>query len=97
MNDRQVVQNLLQAMTDKLLISSTEFVAALTHFDIKTTYQGVKGDPAWAGLFGHKECFYVDVFSAKHPKGQRYEFDHPDDAAAFAAGVREGDLLEIGS
>ncbi|WP_337263709.1 MULTISPECIES: hypothetical protein [unclassified Serratia (in: enterobacteria)] len=95
MNDRQIVSNLLQALTDKLLYSAPEFAAALAHFDIKTTYQGVKGDPDWAGLFGHKGCFYVDVFSAEHPKGQRYEFDHPDDAAAFATGVREGELPGI--
>ncbi|WP_048795700.1 MULTISPECIES: hypothetical protein [Serratia] len=93
MNDRQVVQNLLQAMTDKLLISSPEFAATLAHFNIITTYQGVKGDPDWAGLCGREASFYVDVFSASYPKGQRYEFHCPGDAEAFAAGARDGEVI----
>ena len=92
MTDRQVVKALLQALTDKLLISSPEFAAALAHFDLTTTYQGVKGDPDWAGLFGQQGCFYVDVFSAEHPKGLRHEFNCPEDARAFAAGVRDGEV-----
>lgn len=58
-------------MTDKLLISSPEFAAILVHFNIITTYQGVKGDPDWAGLLGKKGCFYVNVFSAGYPKGRK--------------------------
>ena len=34
MTDRNVVKTLLQALTNKLLISSPEFAAALAHFDI---------------------------------------------------------------
>lgn len=93
MNDRQVVKNLLQAMTNKLLISSPEFAATLAHFDIQTTYEGVKGDPNWASLSGKERCFYVDVFCAKHPKGLRFEFNCPEDAAAFAGGVRDDDVI----
>ena len=52
----------------------------------------MKGDPDWAGLFGQQGCFYVDVFSAEHPKGLRYEFNCPEDASAFAAGVRDGEV-----
>lgn len=90
MNDRDAVKALLQALTSKLLISSPEFAAALAHFDITTIYEGVKGDPDWAGLFGHKGCFFVDVFSAANPKGLRYDFDCRQDAEAFAAGVHDG-------
>ncbi|MEH3581429.1 hypothetical protein POW01_20525 [Enterobacter cloacae] len=93
MTDRQIITNLLQSLTDRLLVSSPEFAAALSHFDIVTTYQGVKGDPDWAGLFDREGCFYVDVFSGSHPKGLRYDFNCPEDASAFAAGVRDGEVI----
>lgn len=93
MTDRNVVKTLLQALTNKLLISSPEFAEALAHFEIITTYEGVKGDPDWAGISGAKGWFYVDVFSAAHPKGLRYEFDCPEESAAFAAGVRDGEVV----
>ena len=53
-------------MTDKLLISSPELAARLAHFNIITTYQGVKGDPGWAGFYSREASFYMDVFSASY-------------------------------
>lgn len=92
MNDRQVVKNLLQALTDRLLYSSPDFAAALKHFDIKTAYQGTLGNPDFAGL--REASFYVDVFSAEHPKGRRFTFDTPDDASAFFEGVKD-EVVEL--
>lgn len=80
-------------MTDKLLISSPELAAILAHFNIITTYQGVKGDPGWAGFYSREASFYMDVFSASYSKGQRYEFHCPGDAEAFAAGARDGEVI----
>lgn len=93
MTDRNVVKNLLQSLTNKLLISSPEFAAALAHFDIITTYEDVKGNPDLARISGTKGWFYVVVFSAAHPRGQRYEFDCPEESAAFAAGARDGEVV----
>ncbi|MCT4707695.1 hypothetical protein MUA03_17590 [Enterobacteriaceae bacterium H16N7] len=59
MQDRTMVKNLLQYLTDKVLTSSSEFAAALEHFSITTTWQGETPR-------GPDECdraFFVDVFS----------------------------------
>lgn len=92
MNDRQAVTQLMQYLSDKLLTSSDAFAQTLRHFDIQTTYEGIMGDPEFAGFANWKGFFFVDVFSAAHPKGQRFEFDTAEEAKAFASRIRHGEV-----
>lgn len=75
--DQTVIKNLLQYMTDKLLIGSKQFNEAREHFGITTTYQGEIGG-----------SHFVDVFE---PNGQcsRHTFIQKSTADEFA-GIQRG-------
>jgi len=85
MQDRTMVKNLLQYMTDKVLTSSPEFAAALEHFSITTTWQGETP----RGFDERDRAFFVDVFSPDAPTGERHTFSSKEEADAFAAERRE--------
>lgn len=89
--DRQVVKELLQHLTDKCLTSSEEFRTALKHFNITTTWQASN-----KGLT--KTTHLVDVFSPEtidaEPHGKRYAYEDAEYADEFAKTMR-GDRKQV--
>lgn len=90
--DREVVKTLLQYMTDTCLVYSSEFRAALKHFNITTTYTGHQLSDEMADIFGMNDNHFVIVYSftnidTEH-HGVRHSFATKAEAEAFAAGER---------
>lgn len=90
--DREVVKALLQYMTDKCLVCSSEFRAALKHFNITTTYTSQQMTDESAKLFKMNDNHFVVVYSYSdidaEPHGTRHSFATKAEAEAFAAGER---------
>lgn len=81
--DREVVKDLLQYMTERGLTGSSQFDAALKHFEVTT----VVIHPVREGNFLRKEEIYsMDVYSPetidKNPYGVRYEYKSREEALA---------------
>lgn len=75
MTDRDIVQALLQEMTDSYSTCGYAFVTAMKHFGITTVRTFDKFSPEEAALFGEPLNFGLDVHSPDYPEhGQRYEF-----------------------
>jgi hypothetical protein len=85
--DREVVKNLLQYMTEKCLTGSPEFKAALKHFNITTTYQDRGYSEEDAKFCGRGLYYIVDV---NYPDGtiDRSQFGTELEAKEFAAQER---------
>lgn len=83
--DRQIVKALLQHLTDKCLVNSEEFRAALKHFNITTTWQA-----STKGIT--KTTHLVDVFSPEtidaEPHGKRSVYENLEYADEFAKTMR---------
>lgn len=83
-NSREVVKSLLQYLTDKHLVCSGEFRAAIKHFGITTTYHFASN--------GIDESFFVDVFAPSiidHTRtGLRLEFNTAEEASTFSKSHR---------
>ncbi|AZT39638.1 hypothetical protein ELZ88_24140 (plasmid) [Salmonella enterica subsp. enterica serovar Karamoja] len=84
MTDRDVVQALLQEMTDRCSTCGYAFATAMKHFSITTIYTYDKFDPEEAALFDEPLNYGLIVHSPEYPEhGQRHEFTTEEERERF--------------
>lgn len=89
MTDRDVIQALLQEMTESYSTFGDGFSAAMKHFNITTTCTYEKHSPEDAEFFGEKLNYGVIVHTPDTPDyGTHYEFASREERSCFIEGLQ---------